>query len=65
MPMVLIDGTVDQDKYINILAQNYHPCFAQLCQQEDKDFIFQNDGASWHGWRLHAMVEGNPPDQEL
>ncbi|ORE05197.1 hypothetical protein BCV72DRAFT_331613 [Rhizopus microsporus var. microsporus] len=23
-PLILIDGTVDQDKYINILAQNYH-----------------------------------------
>ncbi|ORE06451.1 hypothetical protein BCV72DRAFT_207376, partial [Rhizopus microsporus var. microsporus] len=23
-PLVLVDGTVDQDKYINILAQNFH-----------------------------------------
>ncbi|ORE05259.1 hypothetical protein BCV72DRAFT_331448 [Rhizopus microsporus var. microsporus] len=23
-PLVLVDSTVDQDKYINILAQNFH-----------------------------------------
>ena len=44
----MVDGTVDQDKYINILAQNFHPWFAQLCQQENRDFIFQEDGASCH-----------------
>ena len=65
MPMVLVDGTVDQDKHINILAQNYHPWSAQLCQQEDKDFIFQDDGTSWCSWRLDAMVKGKPPNQEL
>ncbi|CEG67884.1 hypothetical protein RMATCC62417_04240 [Rhizopus microsporus] len=47
-PLVLVDGTVDQNKYINILAQSFHPWFAQLCQQEDRDFIFQEDGASCH-----------------
>ena len=45
-PLVLVDGTVDQDKYINILAQNFHTWFAQLCQQEDRDFTFQENGAS-------------------
>ncbi|CEG71903.1 hypothetical protein RMATCC62417_07553 [Rhizopus microsporus] len=24
-PLVLVDGTVDQNKYINILAQKFHP----------------------------------------
>ncbi|ORE04576.1 hypothetical protein BCV72DRAFT_312540, partial [Rhizopus microsporus var. microsporus] len=24
-PLVSVDGTVDQDKYINILAQSFHP----------------------------------------
>ncbi|KAG1206581.1 hypothetical protein G6F68_008551 [Rhizopus microsporus] len=47
-PLVLADDTVDQDKYINILAQSFHPWFAQLCQQEDRDFIFQEDGAICH-----------------
>ncbi|CEG66640.1 hypothetical protein RMATCC62417_03183 [Rhizopus microsporus] len=47
-PLVLVDGTGDQDKYINILAQSFHPWLAQLCQQEDRDFILQEDGASCH-----------------
>ena len=47
-PLVLVDGTVDQDKYINISAQSFHTWFAQFCQQEDRDFIFQEDRASCH-----------------
>ncbi|KAG1179208.1 hypothetical protein G6F70_000295 [Rhizopus microsporus] len=47
-PLVLVDGTVDQDKYINILAQSFHPWFAQLFQQEERNFILQEDGASCH-----------------
>ncbi|CEI87858.1 hypothetical protein RMCBS344292_02266 [Rhizopus microsporus] len=47
-PLVLVDGTVDQERYINILTQSLHPWFAKLCQQEYRDFIFQEDGASCH-----------------
>ncbi|CEI98479.1 hypothetical protein RMCBS344292_12586 [Rhizopus microsporus] len=47
-PLVLVDGIVDQDKYINILAQNFHPWFAQLYQQEERDIILQDDGVSCH-----------------
>ncbi|KAG1178523.1 hypothetical protein G6F70_001687 [Rhizopus microsporus] len=47
-PLVLVDGIVDQDKYINILAHNFHPWFAQLYQQEERDIILQDDGVSCH-----------------
>ncbi|KAG1176853.1 hypothetical protein G6F70_003066 [Rhizopus microsporus] len=29
-------------------TKNFHTWFAQLCQQENRDFIFQKDGASCH-----------------
>ena len=56
-PLVLVDGTVDQDKYINILAQIFHPWFVRLCQQDDRGFMLQEDGASCHNWWLCMMVE--------
>ncbi|KAG2204440.1 hypothetical protein INT47_005231 [Mucor saturninus] len=45
---VFIDGNVDQTAYVNILASKFHPWFTKLCEKEDRDFIFQEDGASCH-----------------
>jgi ATP:corrinoid adenosyltransferase len=47
-PLVFIDGNVDQDAYVNILTQKFLPWFVKLNDKYDKDFIFQEDGATCH-----------------
>ncbi|KAG1471563.1 hypothetical protein G6F56_002054 [Rhizopus delemar] len=36
------------DVYINILAETFHPWLKNLIDIEERDFIFQEDGASCH-----------------
>ena len=38
-PLAFVDGSVDQDAYINILAKKFMPWFIDLNQKEDQDFI--------------------------
>lgn len=33
-PLTVINSTVNQDEYINILADNFHPCFKELAEKE-------------------------------
>ena len=47
-PLVFIDGSVDQDTYVNILSQKFLPWFVELSDKYDKDFVFQEDGATCH-----------------
>jgi hypothetical protein len=46
--LVFIDGNVDQDAYVNTLSQKFLPWFVELSERYDKDFIFQEDGATCH-----------------
>lgn len=63
-PLVQIDGTVNQDAYINILAGEFHPWFTDLHEKENRDFIFQEDGASCHTggyarwWKENHQIRG-------
>lgn len=41
-------GTVGQDEYINILTRKFHPWYRSLTNREERDFIFQEDGATCH-----------------
>ncbi|KAG1056439.1 hypothetical protein G6F43_001684 [Rhizopus delemar] len=41
-------GFVDQETYINDLANRFHPWFINVTMHQEKDFIFQEDGASCH-----------------
>jgi hypothetical protein len=34
--------------YIDILAKNFHSWFKKLVDEEERDFIFQEDGAIFH-----------------
>jgi hypothetical protein len=47
-PLVFIDGNVDQDAYVNILSHMFLPWFVKLNDKYDKDFIFQEGGATCH-----------------
>ncbi|CEG79451.1 hypothetical protein RMATCC62417_13916 [Rhizopus microsporus] len=47
-PLVFVDGTVNQEEYINILAERFLPWFINLAKEEYKAFIFQEGGASCH-----------------
>jgi hypothetical protein len=48
-PLEIIDtGSVDQETYINILANRFHPWFTNATLHQERDFIFQEDGASCH-----------------
>ncbi|KAG1039200.1 hypothetical protein G6F43_012558 [Rhizopus delemar] len=48
-PLEIIDtSSVDQEKYINILANRLHPWFTNVTAHQERDFIFQEDGASCH-----------------
>lgn len=46
--LVFVDGSVDQDAYVNILSGNILPWFQKLHEDEDTDFIFREDGATCH-----------------
>ncbi|KAG1462529.1 hypothetical protein G6F46_004931 [Rhizopus delemar] len=48
-PLEIIEtGSVDQATYINILANRFHPWLTDITMHQEKDFIFQEDGASCH-----------------
>ena len=48
-PLEIIDtSSVDQETYINILANRFHPWFTNVTAHQERDFIFQEDGASCH-----------------
>ncbi|ORE09536.1 hypothetical protein BCV72DRAFT_270247 [Rhizopus microsporus var. microsporus] len=47
-PLVIVDGPENQGVYIVILAKNFHPWFKKLVDEEERDFIFHEDGASCH-----------------
>jgi transposase len=47
-PLVRLEGGVDQEAYINILSNRFVPWAAQQSEQHNKEFIFQEDGASCH-----------------
>ena len=74
-PLVFLDGSVDQDTYVNCLSQNYIPWFEKLkSDNPNKEYIFQEDNATPHTgsyttwWKKRAMIKGfdfwpsNSPD---
>ncbi|EIE89654.1 hypothetical protein RO3G_14365 [Rhizopus delemar RA 99-880] len=38
----------DQETYINTLANRFHPWFTNVMMYQERDFVFQEDGASCH-----------------
>ncbi|KAG1443034.1 hypothetical protein G6F55_012791 [Rhizopus delemar] len=49
VPLEIIDtSSVDQETYINIYANKFHPWFTNVTAHQKRDFIFQEDGASCH-----------------
>jgi hypothetical protein len=63
-PLVVLDGSIDQDAYINTLAKDFHPWYQNLAEEEGKQFIFQEDGASCHTgkyatwWKATHQIKG-------
>ncbi|KAG1579450.1 hypothetical protein G6F48_011150 [Rhizopus delemar] len=48
-PLEIIDtSSVDQETYISILTNRFHPWFTNATLHQERDFIFQEDGASFH-----------------
>ncbi|KAG1600267.1 hypothetical protein G6F47_004757 [Rhizopus delemar] len=48
-PLEIIDtSSVGQEIYINILANRFHHWFTNVTAHQERDFIFQEDGASCH-----------------
>jgi hypothetical protein len=47
-PLVIVEESVNQDVYIKILAEHFHPWFTKLHEKHDRDFIFQEYGARCH-----------------
>ncbi|KAG1576871.1 hypothetical protein G6F46_006587 [Rhizopus delemar] len=54
----------NQEKYINILANRFHPWFTNVTAHQERDFIFQEDGASCHTggyarwWKETHQIKG-------
>ncbi|EIE79399.1 hypothetical protein G6F55_010671 [Rhizopus delemar] len=64
-PLEIIDTTsVDQEIYINILANRFRPWFTNVTAHQKRDFIFQEDGASCHiggcarWWKEAHQIKG-------
>ncbi|KAG1136901.1 hypothetical protein G6F37_011604 [Rhizopus arrhizus] len=48
-PLEIIDtSSINQEIYINILANKFHPWFTNVTMHQERDFIFQEDEASCH-----------------
>ncbi|EIE85997.1 hypothetical protein G6F46_003932 [Rhizopus delemar] len=48
-PLEIIEtDSVDQETYINILANRFRLWFTNVALHQERDFIFQEDGASCH-----------------
>ncbi|KAG1140974.1 hypothetical protein G6F37_008664 [Rhizopus arrhizus] len=48
-PLEIIEtGSIDQETYINILTNKFHPWFTNVTMHQEGDFIFRLDGASCH-----------------
>ncbi|CEG74982.1 hypothetical protein RMATCC62417_10100 [Rhizopus microsporus] len=70
-PLVIADGSENQDVYIDILVKNFHPWFKKLVDGEERDFIFQEDGASCHTggyakwWKETHQIRGGLKMQKV
>ena len=42
------NSSVEQEIYINILANRFHLWFTNVIMHQERNFIFQEDGASCH-----------------
>jgi hypothetical protein len=47
-PLVLIDGDMNQDLYVDCLSQTLLPWYNELPNSEDRKYIFQEDNAPCH-----------------
>ncbi|EIE76309.1 hypothetical protein RO3G_01013 [Rhizopus delemar RA 99-880] len=54
----------NQETYINILANRFHPWFTNITAHQERDFIFQESGASCHTggyirwWKETHQIKG-------
>ena len=47
-PLVTLTGTVNQEKYVDCLANNFLPWYQKLVEGNQREYIFQEDGAPCH-----------------
>ncbi|EIE82271.1 hypothetical protein RO3G_06976 [Rhizopus delemar RA 99-880] len=64
-PSEIIDtSSVDQETYIHVLANRFHPWFTNVTAHQERDFIFQEDSASCHTggyarwWKKTHQIRG-------
>ena len=61
-----MDGSIDQDAYVDCLAKNLVPYLAETESKTQRKFIFQEDGASCHTgsyatwFKRQCQVKGFP-----
>ena len=56
-PLAIIEGTMNDECYINILANEFHPWFVKLHKDTGKEFILREDGAPCHKSRYAKWWE--------
>ena len=62
--LVFVDGSVNSERYIQILADHFQPWLLNLQAKENRTFIFQEDGATCHtaaatrAWKTRHMISG-------
>ncbi|KAG0748413.1 hypothetical protein G6F57_006756 [Rhizopus arrhizus] len=60
-PLEIIEtGSIDQETYINILTNRFHPWFTNVTMHQERDFIFRLDGASCHTGGYAQCPDLNP-----
>ncbi|KAG1619754.1 hypothetical protein G6F45_011671 [Rhizopus arrhizus] len=57
---IIDTSSVDQETYINILANKFHPWFTNVTLHQERDFTFQEDGASCHTGGYARCPDLNP-----
>ncbi|KAG1455442.1 hypothetical protein G6F56_007063 [Rhizopus delemar] len=61
--LMTLKGSVDQDKYVNCLSQEFLPWLEKLKDEHGQEFIFQEDGTSCHKggyarwWKEKARIK--------
>ena len=61
---IIDTGSVDQETYINILTNRFHPWFTNVMVHQERDFIFQKDETSYHTggytpwWKKTQRIRG-------
>ncbi|OAD73464.1 hypothetical protein PHYBLDRAFT_145855 [Phycomyces blakesleeanus NRRL 1555(-)] len=63
--LVALEGSVDQDVYVDCLSNDFNPGYQNLNGEQDIVFTFQEDGASCHTGSYTTCPDLNPIEHVL